>query len=212
MLRSGKYVQLTEERHGELASKIVSYLLKSGNAQLSDILETCNSDASHQAQDDSATKSTISNGKLPKKAQENGRILRHTSHDSNNIHQVLRDLLQANFIYKVHESFFRTEEDNRAEAEMQTPQIEEYKGAKKDREGQWEDAVQAKLDAWRRGEDKEEVEMEISSGARKRPLVKTEATEANKRARLNGGFGNPPQKRILQDDAIGTLSSQSLKV
>ena len=147
-------------------------------------------DLSHveDAKTQSITLHKLPNG-INSKANENGRVNYEDPNPLKLLHHALCDLLQADLICKVHESHFRSDVDNRTEAERNTRPIEEYKASKKgEREAMWNANIQRTLSDWKYGTAAETADIAKLKKGIKRPLEHAEAGECNKRSRLDLSF------------------------
>ena len=186
ILRNGKYIQAIEARMGAVASRIVSYILSAGHATIEDILEACVPTPVEEPQATSGASVPHVNGNLSRGTKENGRTIRHAVNDGDKGYDTLLKLLQSGFLRVSHESIFRSAEDNRAEAEKNSKKLDDYKGAKKARLIEWEQAVQCKLDDWKYGTNSERAEIAALAIHKKRPLEDLDEPHNNKRLRING--------------------------
>lgn len=187
LIRYGPYLRLTEDRHGPLAGRIVLKILLLGHASDSDLTELQGT-----AVNSSATP-VLQNGH-----KQNGRIIHESDLDEIEIHKTKRELLQAGLITKVHESHFRTKDDNRIEAERNTRSVEDFAGdTKKDRAANKEALVDSVLDNWKYGSAvKIEAEQAPKKKRGKRKAESQETGSAIKRPRID-------------EDAIGLVNGDS---
>ena len=113
---------------------------------------------------------------------EDGRIYHDNQSSIQEAHHALCDLLQAGMVCKVYKSHFRTDVDNRTEAERITRPIEEYKASRKtEREALWEAAIQETLKEWKYGPATEVADIANLRKSSKRPLEILEPISPNKR-------------------------------
>ena len=107
------------------------------------------------------------------------------------IHKTLCDLLQFGLVSLVHISHFRSDADNRREAEKEVPPPEEYKArSKRDQDAQKEAAIKEKLDQWKYGSQTPQITVETPKNGKKRPLEKEDTSQAEKRRRLHLALSN----------------------
>ena len=101
------------------------------------------------------------------------------------IYRTLCDLLRIGLVSQVHASHFRSDPDNRSEAEKVVPHPEEYKAkSKRERDAQHEVAIRRKLKAWKYWSDGKDYEVEGSKAGRKRLQQDPELQPLEKRQRL----------------------------
>ena len=141
LIRYGTYLRLTRDRHGPLAERIVLKILVSGHASDSDLTQL------QGTATNSPATPVLQNGH-----KQNGRIIHESDLNEREIRKTKVELLQAGLITKVHESHFRTKEDNRLEAEKDTRSEEDFAGdTKKVRSANREAYVDNVLDNWKYG-------------------------------------------------------------
>ena len=176
LIRYGTYLRLTRDRHGPLAEKIVLKILVLGHASDSDLTQLQGTGANPSAT------SVLQNGH-----KQNGRIIHESDLNESEIRKTKVELLQAGLITKVHESHFRTMEDNRIEAEKDTRSVEDFAGnTKKDRSANREAFVDSVLDNWKYGSAvKTEAEQAPKKKRGKRKAESQESHADVKRPRLN---------------------------
>ena len=102
-------------------------------------------------------------------------------------YQALCDLLQAGFIRKTHESFFRTPADNVLEAQKFVKPIDEYQGIKKERQARRDHDIESILHEWRYGTMQERAEVARLGTGKKRLLEDGDSVQPNKKARITNG-------------------------
>ena len=125
-----------------------------------------------------------------KLSKEKGTSIKVKGDDSvtrEKINQTLCELLQAGLVVPVHESNFRSKQDNRAEAERRVGKLAEYKikgKSKKEIDALWEAEVRAHLHQWKHGSKDERSEIEAFKVGKKRALEESEEFSAEKRQRL----------------------------
>lgn len=172
LVRSGKYIKLTEDRFGEVASGIVSNLLLLGHARIGDL------EQAYKVARPTGAAVGSSGGK--KKQSTNEAKNRVPSLES--LHLALSDLLQAGLVVIVNESHFRSEADNRTEAEREMPNPKAAAGKyKKEQEFDWERKIQQKLEEWKHGTKVERSKIATLPRGKKRSLEDPESSQDFKR-------------------------------
>lgn len=175
LVRSGKYIKFTEDRFGEVASGIISNLLLLGHARVGDL------EQAYKVVRPTGAAVGTSNGK--KKQPTNETKSRCPSLES--LHLALRDLLQAGLVIIVNESHFRSEADNRTEAEREIPNPKAAAGKyKKEQEFDWERKIQQKLEEWKHGTKVGISKIAILPHGKKRSLEDPESCQDFKRLKL----------------------------
>lgn len=189
LVRSGKYIKLAEDifgRFGEFAGDIVSNLLLLGHARVGDLAKAYispsskdnkgNNETSHQLQITSPT--PLSKFKAQNLTKGGGLTLE-------SLHQALSDLLQARILSVVNESHFRTDVDNRIEAEREVPCPNKWASKlKKEQQLEREKSVEKKLRDWKYGTDHDMNEILNPHRGKKRPREESELNLNSKRQRL----------------------------
>ncbi|KAK4691462.1 DNA-directed RNA polymerase III subunit RPC3, partial [Lecanoromycetidae sp. Uapishka_2] len=186
LVRSGKYVKIAEDQLNRVAGTAIFNLLLFGHAKVGDLVEACQA----SFRKDSYGPTTASN--LPStNAESNG--VNHMQKDSEDepvtlktIHTTLCELLRLGFVSRVNESHFRSDADNRLEAQKVVPPPEYYKAkSKKENEAQWEASIQKKLEEWKFGTTAEKDSFESLAKGQKRLLDGSESSRARKRQRFD---------------------------
>jgi DNA-directed RNA polymerase III subunit RPC3 len=211
LVRSGKYVKLAEDRWGEFAGGILSNLLLLGHARIGDLARAYKfippKDINGVAEKNHGVRtSALSKPKAEKSLKENVPTLE-------SLHQALCDLLQARILNVVHESHFRTETDNRTEAEKEVPRPDKWASKlKKEQQFEWDKSIERKLQDWKYGTEHSLDEMISLQKGRKRPREDTESNLSFKRQKLYNGAEivtseslNGPklsQNEYLDDDIV----------
>ena len=188
LIRVGKYVKITEDRVGEFASKVVSHLLLLGHARVRDLMQAYSTGFNQDVLGYHAT-SLGSPGRIPSGAKGqhvdgNG----DSSATREKVDQTLCELLQLGLIVPVRESTFRSDADNRVEAEKQVGNLAEYKTkskSKKEKDAMWEAEVTAQIDQWKFGSREEQSEINAFKVGHKRALEDPEEHSAEKRQRIS---------------------------
>jgi len=186
LLRSGKYVKTAEDELGKFAGEVISSLLSLGHAQVGDLVEGFG-----------AGNSKSTNGSLVSPDVSDKPHSNEGKHEADSeghgvtfelIQATLFDLLRSGLISEVHESHFRSEADNRLEAEKVVPPPEYYKAkSKRENEAQWEASLKKKLAEWKHGIETEAVGTE--------DLTKSKGAKKGKKRSLEDAEECPPKKR-----------------
>ena len=163
----------------------MSNLLLLGHARVGDLVQAYGLDRTEGANNPAAIapQSSI-------KAIHNDSI--NTEGPSNNdcislvsVHTALRGLLRVGFVSLVNESYFRSEADNRTEAEKIVPPPEHFRAkSKRDNEAQRETAILEKLEEWKYGTKAEKEQYLPITNGKKRQLDDSESLQAEKRRRF----------------------------
>ena len=217
LVRSGKYIKIAEAQVGNFAAKVVSSLLLLGHARVGDLVQAYGEGQSKSTRDRLAT-SCGSPGKLKSSSSshEDGSN-EEQSATLGSIYGTLCDLLRTELVSMVHVSHFRSDADNRSEAEKAVPQPEEYKAkSKREQDAQHEAAVKRKLKEWRYFTDGGDDEVEGPKIGKKRPHQDAEPQRPEKRQRpyssvsqkVNGATGRVD---LLMLGAIDDLDVRKLE-
>lgn len=200
LARSGKYVKLAEDRFGEFAGDIISNLLLLGHARVGDLAKAYKFTSSSQnfngvAASNHGTRTSFlalsSKAKAQNHAEEGGPTLE-------SFHQALSDLLRTRIISVVNESHFRTDTDNRSEAEKEVPRPEKWASKlKKEQQLEWDKRVEQKLQDWKYGTENDMDEMITLHRGKKRPREDSEPNLNIKRQKLYSS-GEENSTRDLQ--------------
>ena len=191
LVRSGKYIKIAEARAGEYAGKVISNLLLLGHARVSDLMQAYQEGQSKSTHDrllavnyeSSSRPKSSSYGHADRRNEEQNAILR-------SIYGTLCDLLRTELISRVHISHFRSDADNRSEAEKVVPHPAEYKAkSKRERDAQHEVAVKRKLKEWKYWTDGGHHAVEEPKAGRKRLHQDSEFQWPEKRQRLHSPLG-----------------------
>lgn len=186
LARSGKYVKLAEDRFGEFAGDIISNLLLLGHARVGDLAKaykfTSSTDTNGVAETNYGFRTTshapLSKVKAQNYAKEGGSTLE-------SLHQVLGDLLRARILSVVHESHFRTDADNRIEAEKEVPCPDKWASKlRKEQQLEWEKSIEQKLQDWKYGTEHDTDEMTTLHRGKKRPREDSGLNLNSKRQKL----------------------------
>lgn len=196
LVRSGKYVQIAEARAGKFGGKVISNLLLLGHARVGDLVQAY---GVGQSKGTHAYPAAIHGPPSKPFSTSTGRAenrvqVQDTTLES--IHETLCDLLQAELVSRVHISHFRSDADNRSEAEKVVPPPGEYKAkSTRERDAQHEAAVKRKLKEWRYCVHGEGDEFEDFKKGKKRLHRDPEYRRPEKRQRLDSP---------LSQEVIGT--------
>lgn len=188
LIRGGKYVKIAEDRIGEFASTIVSHLLLLGHARVGDLLQAYGIGPAKDAAASTSAELAVSGMKPSKGNLSSKKINGERSVAWEQVDQTLCELLQAGLVIRVHESNFRSQQDNRAEAETSVGTLPEYmtKGqTKKAIDAMWETEVRAQLHEWKFGGQDERNDVGAIKFGKKRALEESSQSPAEKRQRLD---------------------------
>jgi len=218
LVRSGKYIKIAEDQVGKFAGEIISTLLSLGHAQVGDLLEGFG--VGH-------SKST--NGSLDTTDVSEMPLLNGWKHVAGTtdghgvtfemIQSTLSELLRAGLISEVHESHFRSDADNRLEAEKVVPPPEYYRAkSKRENEAQWETSIKKKLAEWKYGIQAEALEtkdLKKSNGTKrgkKRSLENPEEPQSKKRlsSEVQDAIGAPGTAYQLKTNETGVLDVRGM--
>lgn len=183
LVRSGKYVNITQDRVGKLASDIVSNLLALGHARVGDFVQAYGLGEGRGTTEPSdsyghTVKPPPNGSKQKTGGSANGQVTLELIHSS------LCELLGLGLVSRVNASHFRSDADNRTEAEKIVPPVEHYKAkSKRENEAQWELSVARKLTDWKYGTEDETVEVDGTVKGKKRTRGDTEDWSPEKRLR-----------------------------
>lgn len=186
LVRSGKYIKLAEAQVGEFAGKVVSNLLLLGHARVGDLVQAYGLGQSKSNHGCLAATYGPSSKPLSSSSGHADEFSGENVDTVESIYGTLWELLQTELVSRVHISHFRSDADNRSEAEKVVPNSEEYKAkSKKEKDAQHETAVKRKLKEWRYCTDGEEEEVDDSKKGKKRLHQDPEIRRPEKRQRLS---------------------------
>ena len=193
LVRSGRYIKIAEAQAGEFAGKVISNLLLLGHARVGDLVQAYGvgqSESTHNLL--AATR-----GSLGKPLSSSTRHAERQTEEQNATHEsiygTLCGLLGTGLVSRVHISHFRSDADNRSEAEKLVRKPEEYKAkSQRERHAQHEAAVKRILKEWRHFADGGEDEVESLMKGKKR-LQDSEIGRPEKRQRLS----SPPSQEVI---------------
>lgn len=124
LARSGKLTKAIEDRLGPVAGELLTTLLLSGHARVADLAQAYSAD-SRSADTEAGNGKSLPNGDLP---NGNSNYLPNGQVSSTQSFQpALVALVSAGLVATVHESHFRSEADNRAEAEILVKSWDRFK-------------------------------------------------------------------------------------
>lgn len=196
LVRSGKYIKVAAAQAGEFAGKLISNLLLLGHARVGDIVQAYGVGQSKSSHDRLAATRGPHSKPFSNPTHHVGGHSEEESATIEPIYRILWDLLRTGLVSRVHVSHFRSDADNRSEAEKVVPKPEEYKAkSRREQDAQREAAVKRKLKEWRCCIDGEEVEVEDLEKGKKRIHQNCEIWRPEKRQRLSSHLGQ---------DVIGT--------
>ena len=174
LIRSGKYIKVAETQAGEFAGKVISNLLFLGYARVGDLV---------QAYGIGQAKNS---GPLLNVSGHADGLSAEQSTASDLMYGTLYDLLRIKLVSRVHLSHFRSDIDNRSEAEKVVPEPEVYRAKnRREQEAQHEAAIKRKLHEWRYHNDGEEDRVEDLKKGGKRHYQGTTTRRPEKRQRLH---------------------------
>ena len=185
LLRTGKYVKITESRAGGYAGAIMSRLLLLGHVRVGDFIQTLSSSYDADMNGHSATDSALLGDTIPQEAHFNGETNGDRPMIREKIKATLCELLHFGLIIPVHEHSLRSNADNHMEADgiaarSRDDRIKSEKAKKQMQETQ----ARTLLHEWNFGTRKERSEMKALGTVHKRPLEDLEELPAKKRQRL----------------------------
>lgn len=200
-MRSGKYVRIAEDQVGKFAGEVISSLLSLGHAQVGDLVEGFGCGTSK------STNGSLVTPDVSDKPHLNGWKHAADGIDGHgvtfeSVQATLFDLLQAGLISEVHESHFRSEADNRLEAEKVVPPPEFYKAkSKRDNEAQWETSIKKKLAEWKHGIEAEAVVIKDSKN--------TNSAKKGKKRSLEDAEECQPKKRLALETQVAISATRT---
>jgi len=198
LVRSGKYVRISEEHFGTLAGKIVGHIIQLGHGRVGDIVQACtgmekqNPNGALNGHSDIHEPPVCNGSRL--KSTKNQAI--YVSSPAERIHGILSDLHRSGLVSTTNEFYFYSDADKRYEAEQRTGQRSKIDGKMtKDEAINFERAIATQLEAWKHGIDGATEGTKNINGKRKRSLENEDTDRDGKRPRLNGetqvsGAGN----------------------
>ncbi len=219
LVRSGRYIKIAEAQAGEFAGEVISNLLLLGHARVGDLVQAYGMGQSESIHNRLAA----TRGPLSKPLSSSTRQAERHTEEQNATHEsicgTLCGLLRTGLVSRVHISHFRSDADNRSEAENVVRKPEEYKGKnKRERDAQHEAAVKRVLKEWRHFGDGEEDEVESLMRGKKRPQD-PETRRPEKRQRLSTPLcqeftsknGEACQQKLGENGYLDVRNKKSLK-
>ena len=196
LVRYGKYINIAEAQVGEFAGKVVSNLLLLGHARVGDLVQAYGVGQSKSTHDRLATTRGPASKLLPNSSSHAEGRIEEQSATFESIHGTLCDLLRTELVSRVHKSHFRSDADNRSEAEKVVLKPEEYKAkSKREQDALRELAIKRKLKDWKHCTEGEQNEVEDLKEGKKRLHQEPETLQPEKRQRLYSS---------LNQDVVGT--------
>lgn len=184
LVRSGKYVKITEDRVGKFASGVISNLLFLGHAQVGDLVQAYGMGGGRSTKE-SLGPCGASGEPLPNESNPAANGFENDDVKPGSIHRTIRELLLLGLVSQVNKSHFRSDADNRIEAEKVVPPIEHYKAkSKRENEAQWEMSIEKQLNEWKYGVGDEIMEVDSMDKRKKRLREDTEDLRPGKRQRF----------------------------
>lgn len=178
LVRAGNYIKFAEDRYGEVAGGVISNLLLLGHARIGDLEQAYKVVRPNNTHGAPEAATGIPDGKKKQLANET----KYDGPSLQSLHLSLSDLLQAGLIAIVNESHFRSDADNRSEAEREVPNPKALMGKyKKEQEIEWERKIQQKLEDWKLGVKAERSKIATLPRGKKRPLDDSESNHDFKR-------------------------------
>lgn len=216
LLRSGKYVQVAEQRCGRVGREILSFLLQIGHASVGEIVQACHQEGGSNRHEITSSQPVSSGKPAPAKLKENTRTPLSEAITPEDVYHALVDLLSTGHLHRTHESFFRTQADNHDEAQKLAGSTllgrNHAKISKKEQAETLEMETQTELDTWRYGTTRERRDLELLRNMRKRSLDGDVESRPAKRMKINGTSGLAPAQQDTQPEEATLLHDYRLKV
>lgn len=185
LVRSGKYIKIAEDRFGEFAGGVVSNLLLLGHARIGDLAQAYKVAPPNDNQGNLEGTQDFPNISAASLKSKQAEDIKFRGPTLEALHITLCDLLQAGLVTPVHESHFRSDADNRSEAEKEVPRPDKWAGKfKLEQQAEWERGVLQKLHDWRHGAQSARDEVATLRKGMKRPLEDPDSIHDFKRLRL----------------------------
>ena len=186
LIRSGKYIQVVESKFGKFASEIVSNVLFLGHVRIGDLVHTYKVSGAEQLNAAVKVNTDTATDEFLTKTTPRALNDTHTRQVQivKTLYSNLYDLLRAELISTLHESHFRSDADNRSQAEKETPCVDIGRNKKKELELEREKSISRKLQNWRYGSQPPEDKAAEFPEGRKRFLQDAEPKDDSKRMRL----------------------------
>lgn len=178
-------MKVTEDRHGDFAGGIISNLLLLGHARVGDLAQAYKLARLDAKRPQEAPQGLQNNDSpaIPNTKQINSEA-NNDGPTLESLHLTLWDLLKSGLISAVNESHFRSDADNRIEAEKEIPPPKLGSKFKKEEGRDWERSIQQKLEDWKHGSKVERNEITCLQRGKKRLLENAESNHDFKRLRL----------------------------
>ena len=210
LVRSGKYAEIAKKQVGDFAGFLVLDLVHFGHARVGDLLKA-------YGVGDIKVPIIARNG-FSKKSLSNG--VNHAGIHTGDktvtreiFNQTLCDLLRRGLVSQVNESHFRSDADNRLEAEKLVPPPEYYKAkSKRENEAQWEASIMKKLEEWKYGRTTGDEHVKFNVKGKKHLLEDAGSLGARKRQRFNPDFSNDSLDSMGSPNGLKTEYEGSLAV
>ncbi|KAL8728356.1 MAG: hypothetical protein Q9181_005377, partial [Wetmoreana brouardii] len=182
LARSGKYIQIINDRTGYFPSDVVSSVILLGHVRVGDLTQTYfppggEGPLRELTASDQRLASDASHLDKPNDGSD------EAIHTVDGLHTTISNLLVAGLLRPLHESHLRPAADNVAEAEHIVPRDSSIK-SKKEEQVTWEMAVKQKLEDWRYGSNAEAKTNPLQQKGSKRPLEDSDNTPDGKRTKL----------------------------
>ena len=194
LVRSGKLTKAVEDRLGPVAGELLTSLLLSGHARVTDLAQAYSADSHSTSIEPGDPKSALNGDLANGKSTHllNGRIPSAEAFQT-----ALTALVGTGLVATVHESHFRSEADNRVEAEVLVKSWDIFKGDLKGPEKvEFAVAVNKKLLDWKFTNDAATKVLAFDSAAKHGNNKKRKLGEANDRT-------DAPDKRRRSDNHGG---------
>ena len=204
-------IKVAEAQVGEFAGKVISNLLLLGHARVGDLVQAYGVGQPKKSHGHPAITGGTPSKAFSSSSDHADGCIDEEIDTLESIHGMLRELLRTNLVSRVHISHFRSDADNRSEAEKVVPNPEDYKAkSKREKDAQHETAVKRKLKQWRYCTDGEETEVEYFQKGKKRLHQDLGTRRPEKRQRLcspmtgevNGMTGEVNQPMLGETDYL----------
>lgn len=201
LIRSGKIIELVQERFGEYAATITSQLLLLGHARVGH-LETLSQLVSGAERKKVKTKTPLENGlhAVGDAGDLSRGDLDQSRHSPANLHSTLRLLANHGLIIRVREAHYRSQADLLYEVQVLVKASGLFEGLKgKNLQSVIDETVQSKLKEWQDGSISQPAMTNGLSQSDKRPAERLKTIASSKRARLENGVGHKSAKPINEE-------------
>ncbi|KAL8700155.1 MAG: hypothetical protein Q9201_005599 [Fulgogasparrea decipioides] len=181
LARSGKYIQIINDRLGDFSSDVVSSVILLGHVRVGDLTQTYfHPGGEGPLHELLAPDQRLASGGNHSNKPNNGSD--EAIHTVDGLHTTISNLLVAGLLRPLHESYLRPAADNVAEAEHTVPRDSSIKS--KEEQVTWEMAVKQKLEDWRYGSNEEAKTIPLQQKGSKRPLEDSDNIPDGKRTKL----------------------------